>query len=160
MRAQWVCSRERRIALYKRSSISQSNIEPSFGTGHSLSLICQPTSEDMKLYIIIIILLWGCASGGVCVPCVCTHAGWELPWAARVFVVLVLCWAFRALINSLERCFNLKYLLLWTSVARPLVYFFIAWTQPLYARNSVFKPCFILDSSRHETAPCFNPVIF
>ena len=23
------------------------------GTGHSLSLICQPTSEDMKLYIII-----------------------------------------------------------------------------------------------------------
>ena len=27
---------------------------PCFGTGHSLSLICQPTSEDMKLYIIII----------------------------------------------------------------------------------------------------------
>ena len=24
------------------------------GTGHSLSLICQPTSEDVKLYIIII----------------------------------------------------------------------------------------------------------
>ena len=24
------------------------------GSGHSLSLICQPTSEDMKLYIIII----------------------------------------------------------------------------------------------------------
>ena len=27
------------------------NTEPCFGTGHSLSLICQPTSEDMKLYI-------------------------------------------------------------------------------------------------------------
>ena len=25
------------------------------GAGHSLSLICQPTSEDMKLYIVIII---------------------------------------------------------------------------------------------------------
>ena len=30
-----------------------SNIEPCLGTGHSLSVICQPTSEDMKLYIII-----------------------------------------------------------------------------------------------------------
>ena len=28
-------------------------IEPCFGIGHSLSLICQSTSEDMKLYIII-----------------------------------------------------------------------------------------------------------
>ena len=29
----------------------QPDIEPCFGMGHSLSLICQPTSEDMKLYI-------------------------------------------------------------------------------------------------------------
>ena len=34
----------------------QSNIEPCLGTGHSLSLICQLTSEDMKLYIIVISL--------------------------------------------------------------------------------------------------------
>ena len=34
----------------------QSNIEPCLGTGHSLSLICQVTSEDMKLYIIVISL--------------------------------------------------------------------------------------------------------
>ena len=32
---------------------SESNIEPYFGSGHNLSLICQPTSEDMKLYFII-----------------------------------------------------------------------------------------------------------
>ena len=32
-------------------------VEPCFGIGHSLSLICQPTSEaDMKLYIMIIII--------------------------------------------------------------------------------------------------------
>ena len=37
-----------------RSLWTQSNTEPCFGTGHSLSLICQPPSEDMKLYIIII----------------------------------------------------------------------------------------------------------
>ena len=30
------------------------------GIGHSLSLICQPTSEDMKLYIIIIIMCRKC----------------------------------------------------------------------------------------------------
>ena len=27
------------------------NIEPCFGIDHNLSLICQPTSEDMKLYV-------------------------------------------------------------------------------------------------------------
>ena len=30
------------------------NTEPCFGIGHNLSLICQTTSEDMKLYFIII----------------------------------------------------------------------------------------------------------
>ena len=28
------------------------NNEPCLGIGHNLSLICQPTSEDMKLYFI------------------------------------------------------------------------------------------------------------
>ena len=32
---------------------TQGNIEPCLGIGHSFSLKCQPTSEDMKLYIII-----------------------------------------------------------------------------------------------------------
>ena len=35
----------------------RSNIEPYFGIGHSLSLICQPTSEDIKHHFIIIINL-------------------------------------------------------------------------------------------------------
>ena len=34
-------------------SVDVNNTEPCLGTGHSLSLICQPTNEDMKLYIII-----------------------------------------------------------------------------------------------------------
>ena len=37
-------------------SVDINNIEPCLGIGHSLSLICQPTSEDIKLYIIIIII--------------------------------------------------------------------------------------------------------
>ena len=32
---------------------------------------------------------WWCASGGVYVPCIYTHARWELLCAAQVFVVLV-----------------------------------------------------------------------
>ena len=35
-----------------------SNTELCFSIGHSLSLICQLTSEDMKLYIIIIIIVF------------------------------------------------------------------------------------------------------
>ena len=38
-------------------SMDVSNTELCLSTGHSLSLICQPTSEDMKLYIIIMIPL-------------------------------------------------------------------------------------------------------
>ena len=38
-------------------SVDVSNIAPYFGIGHNLSLICQPTSEDMKLYFIIIIII-------------------------------------------------------------------------------------------------------
>ena len=34
-------------------SVEVNNTEPCFGTGYSLSLICQPTSEDMKLNFII-----------------------------------------------------------------------------------------------------------
>ena len=34
-------------------------IEPCFGIGHSLSLICQMTSEDIKHQLIIIIAVWG-----------------------------------------------------------------------------------------------------
>ena len=34
------------------------DVKQHFGTGHSLSLICQPTSEDMKLNIIIIIFFF------------------------------------------------------------------------------------------------------
>ena len=38
-------------------SVDVSNIAPYFGIGHNLSLICQPTSEDMKLYFIVIIII-------------------------------------------------------------------------------------------------------
>ena len=38
-------------------SMDVSNTELCLSTGHSLSLICQPTSEDMKLYIIMMIPL-------------------------------------------------------------------------------------------------------
>ena len=40
------------LSVLMSLTVSVSNIEPCFGTGHTLSLICQPTSEDMKLYII------------------------------------------------------------------------------------------------------------
>ena len=57
-RVQELCeSRGGRPGLSVLTSLTVSvdvNIEPCFGSGHSLSLICQPTSEDMKLYIIII----------------------------------------------------------------------------------------------------------
>ena len=33
-------------------------IEPCFGIGHNLSLICQMTSEDIKHQLIIIIIIW------------------------------------------------------------------------------------------------------
>ena len=35
-------------------SVDVKQIEPCLRTGHSLSLVCQPTSGDIKLYIIII----------------------------------------------------------------------------------------------------------
>ena len=35
-------------------SVDVKQIEPCLGIGHSLSLICQPTSEDIKLYIIVV----------------------------------------------------------------------------------------------------------
>ena len=35
-------------------SVDVKQIEPCLRTGHNLSPICQPTSEDIKLYIIII----------------------------------------------------------------------------------------------------------
>ena len=44
-------------------------------------------------------LFWGCTSCGVYVPCIYSHARWELPQATQVFVVLF--YVFRALINSL-----------------------------------------------------------
>ena len=37
-------------------SVDVKQIELCLRIGHSLSLICQPTSEDIKLYIIIIII--------------------------------------------------------------------------------------------------------
>ena len=40
-------------------------------------------------YFLKIHVLWGCTSGGVDVPCIYMHARWELPYAARVFVVLL-----------------------------------------------------------------------
>ena len=41
-------------------------IEPCFGIGHNLSLICQMTSEDIKHQLIIIIMLWGLWAHGQC----------------------------------------------------------------------------------------------
>ena len=42
------------MSLTVSVDVKQHYTEPCFGIGHSLSLICQPTSEDMKLYFIII----------------------------------------------------------------------------------------------------------
>ena len=39
------------ISLTVSVHVKQHQVELCFGIGHSLSLICQPTSEDMKLYI-------------------------------------------------------------------------------------------------------------
>ena len=44
-------------------------IEPCFGIGHNLSLICQMTSEDIKHQLIIIIIIWGGGGGGGGVLC-------------------------------------------------------------------------------------------
>jgi len=30
----------------------------------------------------------GCTSGGVYVPCIYSHARWELPWTTQIFVVV------------------------------------------------------------------------
>ena len=43
----------------------------------------------------------GCTSGGVYVPCIYTHAGWELPQETRVFVVVLVLRLSVALVNSL-----------------------------------------------------------
>ena len=43
---------------------------------------------------------WGCTSGGVYVPCIYTHAGWELPRQLRS-LLLCLCSIFRVLFNFL-----------------------------------------------------------
>ena len=45
------------IVLYQPNGFCgrKATLNQCFGTGHSLSLICQPPSEDMKLYIIIIL---------------------------------------------------------------------------------------------------------
>ena len=45
---------------------------------------------------------------------------------------------------------------LWTVISRPLIYFFTAWTQPLYVTKSVFKSYFVLNSSRHKKAPKYD----
>ena len=44
---------------------------------------------------------WGCTTGGVYVPCMYSHAGWELLQATWVFFLLCLCDVFWAVSNSL-----------------------------------------------------------
>ena len=56
--AQWL---ERRIERSRvRIPAGTAFIEPCFGIGHNLSLICQMTSEDIKHQLIIIIIAQGC----------------------------------------------------------------------------------------------------
>ena len=79
MRAQWVCSRERRIALYKRSSI-QSNLTTLSARTNSLSLCCYSLASEANLAAI----LWPLAETVCCywthpsiltifLPSICTH---------------------------------------------------------------------------------------
>ena len=67
-RVQELCeSRGGRPGFYVLTSLTVSvDVKQRFGTGHSLSLICQPTSEDMKLYIIINTRRHRCAQAQVC----------------------------------------------------------------------------------------------
>ena len=54
-----------RLALYKYLFTSFTYfIEPCFGIGHNLSLICQMTSEDIKHQLIIIIIIMDGAGRG------------------------------------------------------------------------------------------------
>ena len=63
-------SRGGRPGLSVLTSLLVSVIEPCFGIGHSLSLICQLTSEDIKHHFIIIL----CNSLGCFYKNVTTHA--------------------------------------------------------------------------------------
>ena len=59
-------------------------------------------------------LFWGCTSGGVCVPCICSHARWQLPSAIQIFVVCQL-WC----MQRMSSAFNSDCLLILHTRCRP-----------------------------------------
>ena len=80
-------------------------------------------------------LLWGCTSGRVYVPCTYSHARWELTQAT---LVLCLCDIFQVLINSLacwSRCFEVT---LWSNALNLITCHHKACVA-LLERNGVFS---------------------
>ena len=90
----------------------------------SVLCLCRRVCLKCSVYIPLGgILFWRCTSRGVYVPCIYTHARWELPCRRRRSLLLCL---FRAPVNSLVCCYCIK-------INIPLIEITSTMLQPWYS---------------------------